>query len=123
LTTNHTLADVVEYIMANRRGKAFYKWTRSEITLTLAEAVNEGTFLYSVDDRGNINGCVHGTRFVKDNVLFVHNILTTGGTVVLINFIKRFRELFFGYRLEATRRGRTKIYNTDKFVSKFLTLN
>ena len=117
--SHHTLADVVEYIMANRRGKAFQHWTRSDITLALNDSLDDGAFLYSVDGKGNINGVCHGRKFVRNNVLFVFNILTTGRGV-LNNFIERFKEMFPGYRLEGKRHDKIKIYNTDRFVSKLL---
>ena len=112
----HTMGELVEYAYNNKRGKAFCGWTRQNIMDAFLEALQDGTLLYSVDDRGRINGVVHGTKFVQDRTLFIGNILSTGGHLVLVEFIKRFKVMFQGYNLEAQRRGKRKIYNTGRLV-------
>lgn len=115
----YTLKELVDYSFYNRRGKAFLGWTIQDITNAFIDSLQEGTLLYSVDERGNINGVVHATRFEKDKVLFVGNILATGKGV-LGQFVGRFKKMFPGYQLEAQRRQRHIKYRTGRLV-KLLT--
>lgn len=109
----YTLNELVEYAFLQRRGKAFYGWSREDITNAFIEGLENGTLLYSIDSNGAINGVVHAHRF--DNTLFICNILTTGKGVLAM-FVRRFKMMFPGYSLEAERRHRRVQYNTPRLV-------
>lgn len=113
------LGDLVEFILLNRRGKAFVKWTRQEITMALLEALESGTLLYSISPRGYINGVVHGSKH-DGHTLHIHNILTIEDGVFR-TFVKRFNELYPGWKLEARRHDRIKEYNTPRLITKMTT--
>lgn len=109
---------LVEFVLANRRRKAFVGWGPVDIAEALVQAGQERTLLYATD--GNeITGVVHGNIYRQSKTIYVCNVLTTRKGV-LQSFIKRFAVLWPGYKLEARRHDRIKHYDTPRLVQKLL---
>lgn len=112
-----TIGDLVTYIMNNRRKNGFKDWTKIGLINALDRAATEGTMFYSVDDKGDINGIVFGTKDNKAKIMFVQEILTTDKKV-LNKFIISFKKLFPGFHIRADRKGRKIEYNTAHLIQK-----
>lgn len=123
---NVTLQQLVDFVLKNRRGKAFLNYSELNIASSILTASLENTLLYSVDSDGNIDGIVVATKSPEIKVMFINNILTTRHSVLQL-FVRTFRKLYPQYSLRAERwhgpdRSICKIvtYNTDKLCSKLL---
>jgi len=112
-----SVGNIVDYVVANRRKKAFEGWLPSEIAQHVIECAEDRSMVYAVGSDGEVVGVVTCQRFDKDKVLFVTNILTSARNL-LPEFIKVFKALYPGYSLEADRRGKRVVYNTPKLVAK-----
>lgn len=111
-----TLRELVDFVIANRRGKAFENWTPIQIAEAFIQGIEDRTLLFAMEN-DTLVGVVHCERF--GCVMYVHNILATKSGV-LRQFVQRFKELYPQCRLEAHRHGRRKIYNTERFKQKVL---
>lgn len=112
---NPTIQNLVDYAWKNKRGKAFVGWGPIEIGNAFVQAAYERLLLYSTNETGNIDGVVHCLRFGK--TIFVVNVLTTSPGVFR-KFVHRFKDLYPGFDLEATRHDKIKQYDTKRFVQK-----
>lgn len=107
-----TIEGLVNYVIANRRGKAFDGWTPIQLAQSFCEAVDENLLLYS-EENGCINGVVHCIRF--GDTIHVVNMLTTKAGVMK-QFVRRFRELYPRLHLSGERHGKLKSYDTQRLV-------
>lgn len=115
----HTIADLVDYVMKNRKGKAFVGWSADEIAGSLVVSAEEVALVYSVDEGGRVNGIAHGVKFSDEKVMFVANMLATAPGI-LKRFVEWFHKLYPEYKLEATRRGRRVCYDTPRLTTMVL---
>lgn len=111
------IADVVEYILANRKNKAFAGWTPLEITSAVAKAIAERTFLYDVNNYGKICGLSIGYK--SGTTIHITGILTTERESFK-RLVQGFIRLYPDHTLSALRRDRFHTYNTKKFLQKVL---
>lgn len=121
-----TLGQLVEYVLKNRRGKAFFGYTEQQIAIDILMFAKMGTMLYDVNDNDEICGIVIADKTEEDKTMFVRDVLTTSPNT-LKKFIAHFKSKFPTYRLIAQRwrglgRNKAKIvnYNTDKLCNKIM---
>lgn len=110
-----TVANLVDYVMLNRRGKAFVDWMPSHIADEFVAAAERRLLIY-VESNGVIDGVAHGIRYSNGDV-FVTNILTTKKGA-LQQILRRFKQLYPKAKLEARRHGKLKHYNTPRLIEK-----
>lgn len=118
-SNNFTVGDLVVYVLKNHKRDGFKDWTVDHLIYKISMGIDSYTTLYSVDKSNNIDGIVVGTKDASKKVIFIDGILTTN-VGVLKRFVQMFKRLYPNYSLEATRRGKRVIYNTPRFVSKFI---
>jgi RNA binding exosome subunit len=111
-----TVGNLIDFVMNNRRGKAFNGWTPIQLADSFLEAIESNLLFYSVDN-GEVVGVVHAGKF--GNTIHVYNILTTRAGV-LQQFVQRLTELHPGCELDATRHERIKHYDAQRFIKKVL---
>lgn len=109
--------DLVDFVIKNRRGKAFEGREIEDIIHEIRQALHQSCISWCVDKENKIVGLALGTIIPEQNVFYVTNILTTRPKVMAI-LLDKFQQLYPGYRLEARRHGKIKRYNTDKFLQK-----
>lgn len=118
-SNNFTVGDLVVYVLKNHKRDGFKDWTVNHLIYKISMGIDSYTTLYSVDKSNNIDGIVVGTKDASKKVIFIDGILTTN-TGVLKRFVQMFKRLYPNYSLEANRRGKKVVYNTQRFVSKFI---
>lgn len=118
-SNNFTVGDLVVYVLKNHKRDGFKDWTVDHLIYKISMGIDSYTTLYSVDKSNNIDGIVVGTKDASKKVIFIDGILTTN-IGVLKRFVQMFKRLYPNYSLEASRRGRKVVYNTPRFVSKFI---
>lgn len=123
---NVTLGQLVEFVLKNRRGKAFFNYTEPHIAYDIYHASQEGTMLYAVNDDGKLCGIVVASKVEEMRMMYVKDILTTEPWAIK-RFVKMFKEGWPEYRLRAQRwrdAGKTKPtlidYKTNKLCDKLL---
>lgn len=121
-----TLGELVNFVLANRRGKAFAGYPEELIASSILDAANERTLYYSKSDDGAVNGIVVATKVEESKLMFIHDILTTESGV-LGRFVAKFRKEFPSYRLRAWRwrsTGKQKQtlvdYRTDELCDRLM---
>ena len=123
---NKTLGELVQFVLANRKGKAFIGFTEEQIASEILQAAEENTMHYVIDNDKNVCGIVIASKVEEMRMMFIKNILTTK-PFALKHFVKRFKERFPDYRLRAFRwhgADKTKCdlvdYNTDKLCNRLM---
>lgn len=115
-----TLGDLVEFVLANRRGNAFKDYTENQIAEELFTGCNTGVVFYCVNaTHDGIIGVVSGLANPKARTLHICNLLTTEKWAMK-RFIEIYREKFTGYALTARRYGIEVEYNTEKLYNKLM---
>ena len=91
-----TIGETVEWIIKNRRGRAFRGYSPFKILSCISECVDKETMVCISDPSGIVGVCCGE---IRDNTLYIHDILTIRSGIVkqmLSHFLKRFP----GYTLE-----------------------
>lgn len=113
-----TILDLVKFIVKHRRFKGcFNDWSISGIAVSFEKALANNMAAYSVDNiTGEITGVVIG--YPKQPGLFhIAGILTTTDDA-LKGLMGKFTQFWRGWSISAMRKGRLKIYNTQKLIAK-----
>lgn len=123
---NKTLGELVQFVLANRKGKAFIGFTEEQIASEILQAAEENTMHYVIDNDKNICGIVIASKVEEMKMMFIKNIITTKPFAIKY-FVQRFKELFPEYRLRAQRwhgpnKSRCDLvdYNTNKLCDKLM---
>jgi hypothetical protein len=113
----HTIGELMDFILANKKDKVFLNQTESEIAYQVADGVRNETLFYSTDENDNINGMVLAELRVDQGVLFVTENLAMSLKNLRL-FAKMSKERFGSYKLEWLKHGIHKQHNTGKFYKK-----
>lgn len=114
-----SIADVVGWVLKQRRGKAFINQTRQQIGWSIERAINHDAFGYVTDMQGEMLGLCLATPDGNEKTLRVHQILCIDKRA-LPALVGRFRKQFKGYRILANRRGREVSYDTKRLIEHIL---
>lgn len=121
-----TLGDLVQYVMLNRRGKAFTGWTEEQVAWELKTAAEEATMQYAMNQKDEIVGIVLAMKSDSEAILYVKAVLTTEKWAMK-QFVETFKQRFPNFQLRACRwkgSGKTERnfvkYNTERLVHLFL---
>ena len=98
------LGEIAEWILANRRDKAFVRYTLAEILDELKRCSDDRTMVVMTDDNECIVGVATGKVSVDRDKLFVYNVLTTKPKVAR-RMIQWLQTNFPGHTLEGMVRG------------------
>ena len=112
------VADVVKYVLANRRNKVCKGWSPYQITQDIGAALQHNTFAYTVDDCGHLTGVVWGVPDYKKRILYISIILVTSKESFSV-LMKYFLKVYDGWTLSAHRRDRFVVYNTVKLQKHY----
>jgi hypothetical protein len=112
-----TFGDLIDFVLFNKSDKTFIGYSISGIVEKLHKAVNNGTFYYTVNSIGMINGMIIATKHEDTKILFIDENLAMN-KINLIKFAKRAKEEFKGYKLEWYKHGIHKMPNTNKVYEK-----
>ena len=110
-----TIPDLIQFVLRNRRGKAFKGWTPQQIGWRIERALNNGGLAMAVNDKGAIVGLCCATPDHEKKVLHVDEILTTWPQA-LSGIIQKYKQWFDGFEITARRRGKQKLYRTGRLV-------
>lgn len=77
-----TIAKAAEWILQNRRGKAFRDYTFGQIVTEITNAIEQRVFTYSLDKEGNLQGIVCGKRDDSKKEVHICSILTLRSGIV-----------------------------------------
>ncbi len=116
---NITIAQLIDYIVANRKKGAFCNYTRDQIYTLIEKAIECGGMVYATNDLDELNGVVCAIAYPDKQELFVHDILTTDKHVIR-QFIAYFVTNFEGWKLQGMKRGRLLYYDTPKLCMKIM---
>jgi hypothetical protein len=111
------VARLVEYVVKNRRGRAFLNWTVEDMDREFRDGILHKMLVYATDQRDDICGIVHGYADESKKQFHVANILSSK-KFVLPKFIQMFDMLYPGYTLVAKRHDKIKTYNLPQFRRK-----
>jgi len=102
-----TTEDLVNFVLANRRGKAFAGYSKAQLYYEFWSCfqTNPPTLLFSTDAQGKVDGVATGQ--LNGSEMYVRHILTTRKGVMLALF-KKFTELWPSTSLAGLRHGRRK---------------
>lgn len=115
----HTIGSLVDFVMRERRGKAFVGWTPIEIAGAIQQGIEDNSMCYSAAPDGRLDGIVVANRHMKDKVIYVTSVLTTRPGV-FASFMRMFTVLYPEFSIEAERRGKTVKYDTKRLVEKVI---
>lgn len=111
--------ELLEYILANRKGKAF-PYQPDIIRTILCNCIIFNTLAYAVNDNGKVIGVVCCRKNEAKKKLFVDDILTTEPSALPV-FIRIFTQTYPDYEIEGTTAtGKFRTYNTSKLVRRLL---
>lgn len=113
----HTIEELSEWIVRNRKGNAFTDCDKSDIALGLYEDIKNQNVLYAWDDKVNdFIGIVVYSKDVTNKVLFIRQILITKHTA-LVQFINAFHRMFQDFVICANRDNEYVMYNTYRLTN------
>lgn len=110
------LKEIVDWIIANRKGKAFKDYSKEKIESEIYESIFFCIFLIAIDEDNNITGVVCGDRDINKKQIFIHDILTTKkGTIEL--FIKECYSRFPNYTLYGNKKtNKLRTFKTKQLM-------
>src|SRR6266516_3688079 len=115
---NYQVKDLVNFVLKNRKGKAFQEWTADEIALAFSKAFMKNEAAWSINKQGEIDGVIIAHAFPEAKILYIENILTTSRGVIK-SFLQLYYKLYPGFSIEARRRGKYTSYkNTEKLLKR-----
>lgn len=115
---NATIGELVNWILLNRRGKAFRDYTPERITSEIMHSIEKNGFEYSTNIAGQFNGVVCGE--VIDGEFMVYDVLTTENGVMkklMQTYINRFRSI----RIIGHVRDRERHFNNPQKLMERLS--
>lgn len=98
-----TIREIVDWIVQNRKGKAFENYSEHQIATELLNCSERNTMLLSIDKCGNIVGVVTAQAMTDKKIMFVWNILTIRKGIckeMLLEFFK----IWPNYTLEGIKK-------------------
>lgn len=111
----HTIEDLTNYILVNRKGKAFLNWTRQQIVEIINQCLEDNSLGYAVDSDNKIVGVICAIKHGQEKVLYITAVLCTAPKL-LSKFVELYNILYPGWKLEALRRDKKVTYNTDRLL-------
>ena len=112
------IIQIADWILANRRGKAFLDYSREQIINELANSVINNSGLVSTNDRGVIDGVVTCKIDREKKLCYVQNILANH--TVMKRMLQYFNETFPSYHLYGIRHGKEKHFNRLSIIENKL---
>lgn len=105
-----TVKQITDWILENRKGDAFKDYPPNKIACAIDQTLNStlGVFSYHVSDEGKLDGVVIGEKIAHD-VIMIHDILCLNHSVLIL-FLRRFIELYPGYKLCGKAHGRNRVF-------------
>lgn len=114
------VADVVEWILANRSNQAFTGWTQEQIALRVCNGIDSNLFLYSVTEDGNLSGVCLLQR-LEPFKLHVSQLLLSPSEGLLTPFIVCFKQRWPNEKfLTMDRRGKRREYRVSELYKKLV---
>lgn len=113
---------ILEFILKNRRGKAFKDFTVGDIMSTVSEAASLNGLAMVIDNNNDLSAIAIGFPYIKDSTqekfLHVHTVLTTK-IGDLKTLLLEFQNRFPNFTITARRRGKiVKYLNTPKLIKR-----
>lgn len=113
-----TIQNLVDWIVANRKGDAFKNYPHNKIANEIQNAMSHNVFLMTWDEEGALTGVVCGERCDDGHYIVIHDILLSKHGL-LKKFMQHYLSLYKGWKLVAKRNGKlTTYYNPEKLERK-----
>lgn len=119
MNTPIAVAELVEWIMTNRKGNAFKDDSYEELVAGVQEDIANHNLLFVLDDKDKLIGVVTFIADRENCVLFVRNILVTRYSALAI-LAQHFKEHFDGFVLCANRNNEEIMYDTHRLINHLL---
>lgn len=113
-----TLMDIAEFILHNRRGKAFQHWTLAEILTSLRQGIEDCCICVTKSKENKISGVVLATKDTTHKELHIQNILTDGTKGAVSMMVFKAKELYPEYKISGRRHGKFRDFSSD-LINKF----
>lgn len=115
-----TAGYIADWILENRTGKVFKGWTKDQLVVAIANAVNDATFVVDTSELGEIQGVVIAERNDDYKLLHIQNILCKKPGV-LKRFALKFKQLYPSWDIQAYRKNENIVrYDTRKLIQKLI---
>lgn len=120
-TTPITLQTIVSFILRNRRGtKAFIGWSVPQIEDAVHYSIVNECMCVDVTPDGNaVTGVVLGKPNSESKTIHIMGALSIK-RCALVRFFSWYKQHYNGWKLTATRRGRSVCYSVSKLEQKLL---
>ncbi len=106
--------DLAVWIMANRKGDAFLKWSFEEIVCAINYAKEHNSIAYSFDSKGEFNGVLLAVS--RDNTAHIYGVVVTAKGV-LKQFAQWMKDRFPNFKITALRNNKLVAYDLNRVVS------
>lgn len=115
-----TVADIVEFILANRSEMAFKNWTADQLAVDLAKAINERLLSVVCDSNGNIVGVVRARSYDPiTSTLYIENNLAKPG--MMMESVKIALKLYPDVKYFVGKRLKNGVVKIQRYpICKFL---
>lgn len=114
-----TIKQVAEWIIQNRKKKAFYGYDYDKIVQEIVHSIAHRVFAVSHDEDGNIFGVVCGDKDEGKKAVHIYDILTVRSAIIK-SFMAQFLLQYKGYSITATRREAIRVYNNPTKLHNLL---
>lgn len=113
-----TVEDLADWIITNRRGRAFANYTKDTIMEEISEAIYYGVFVYHCEDN-KIQGVACGKRYDDDKIIWIHDVLTTRPDIIKL-FMERFLLVYPEWTIKGQRNGMTRTFSNPSALTSRL---
>jgi len=109
--------DLVNFVFNHKADKTFMGYPLSRIILMLKTGIDEGTLLYSLDNKNRVTGMVLAEKDDNKKILLVTENLAMS-LPNLKEFAKVAKQRWPGYKLEWIKHGNRKSYDSTTVYKK-----
>lgn len=109
-----TVEQLADWVMENRRGRAFTSYTKEQICEEITEGIWAGTFVYHLEDE-KILGLACGKKYQEEKVIWIHDVLTLRKDIIQ-KFLERFLLVYPDWTIKGQRNKRTRVISQPKQV-------
>lgn len=115
-----TVGQLIDFILENRTDKVFKGYTKEEVAGAVEKGLQDGTLFYDTDGH-KVTGMVLAEKIPNKKVMFVIENLAMS-IDRLRKFAQKSQQMYPGWKLEAMRHNKHRIFNTEKLYKKLVAL-
>lgn len=117
------IKDIYDFVLKNRRGRAFLSYSEKQIRYVLAKAFEDGSIIVDTDETGkHIFGIGLGVPSSDYKLMHVSQILTIRPKYGMRRIMDHFVKLFPDWEIQAERKGNLIRYKNFKNLVKKVSI-